>query len=263
MNDPIAVAVSILAFVVSLVSTFLTLRLQSKSGTEAALDQLGEITQKIIDTLSERSELESLDPHRRDVSYYSKLSSLNYKLSLLARQADYLIELESPIVSDVQYCLIALGLAQIGDVDTAQKYWELGIAKSPSDFYRIVNLRGYASFLFIQGNCEAGAVQYQNALKIWNDDQDFHKYHNGYTYQMWFVSEMQTRGMSPQANQYYERAKQLFESISNPGGRMSALEALEMARSSLMMGYSVPPTSAPLTSPMQPPNNPGANPKAN
>ncbi len=252
MNDPAALLVSVFALTLSIISTIVSIRLQTRSSQQTALDQLGVLTQNLIDVMSEKNDLSNTDPSQRDMRFWSKLYALNYKLALLARQADYLIQQESNIVSDVQYSLIGIGLAQSGDALNAEKYWQKAVSTAREPYYKIINLRGYADFLFAQGQFEAGGARYQEALNIWGSDTDFNKYTNGYTYQMWFVSYAQVLGFGSEAQQYYERARQLFSNISSDNTRLSALNALETARQALMAGMPTP-TSTGTMSPISPP----------
>ena len=254
MNDPAALLVSVIALALSIVSTIVSIRLQTRSSQQTALDQLGVLTQKLIDVMGEKNDLSNTSPAQRDMLFWSKFYALNYKLALLARQADYLIQQELNIVSDVQYSLIGTGLAQSGDALNAEKYWQKAVESAREPYYKIINLRGYADFLFTQGQFEAGGVRYQEALNIWSSDTDFRKYTNGYTYQMWFVSYAQVLGFGSEAQQYYERARQLFTNISGTNQRLSALNALETARQALMAGMPTPTSTGtmPPISPQQP-----------
>ncbi len=119
-------------------------------------------------------------------------------------------------------------MSKIGQA-SSDTFWQRAIKAAPSDFYRIINTRGYADFLFRQGRHEQGRRSYQQALDILNNDTDFNKSVNGYTYQMWMVSEAAHR-FNEEAETYYTRAKRLLDSVSHPVMKQNDLNRLEKAR---------------------------------
>jgi tetratricopeptide (TPR) repeat protein len=231
MDTPWTLILSASALLLSLVSTVLTLRLQIRSTRNTIHDQLGELTQELINVIAENSIIWSQEPSKRDALFYSKTSNISYKLSALARQAVYLMNQDSMLVSDLQYSIVANALSIVGDFPLAESLWKKAIDESPNEYYKIINKRSFANFQFNQGRHEAGRKQYEEALQIWDNSTDFNKFTNGYSYQMWLVSEISSFSAANNESEiYYKRAKSLFESISNVAMRNHALSGLENAR---------------------------------
>ena len=133
------------------------------------------------------------------------------------------------MVTDVDYVAIAQGLTLVGDNVLADTYMQNAISKSPSNFYRIINLRGYADFLFRQGRHEFAREKYQEAVKIFDNDTDFNKATNGYTYQMWMNSEFYS-GFSSESESHYQRALGIYNSISNQMIKIYNINSIGQAR---------------------------------
>jgi len=117
----------------------------------------------------------------------------------------------------------------VGDNVLADTYMQNAISVSPSDFYRIINLRGYADFLFRQGRHEPAREKYQEALGILDNDTDFNKATNGYTYQMWMMSEFYN-GFPAESDAHYQRAIGIFNSISNQYTKAQSISNIRQAK---------------------------------
>lgn len=230
-KDYITLTISALAFIVSVISTLIAMSRQKGQMRTGIREQLSSIVQELITTLAENSVLQSEPMNNRDVLFYSKSSSFSHKLSSLARQASALIELEPTIAFDVELSAVAQALNIVGDIPQADKFFQQAIKASPSDFYKIINLRMYADFLFRQGKHQPGRKIFEDALGIFDNDSDFNKATNGYTYQMWFVSEVwNIPSPHGQAEECYKNARGLIESISATTYRVNFLQSLESAR---------------------------------
>lgn len=209
-NDTLTLILSCLALLVSVISAVISYR---QARTESR-DQLNTLIQEIVRTQSERHD-----------------SMTMTKIAFLARQAAAIIEEEPAILTDVDYSVTANAFAFLGDSPRAHDYWQKSVTHSPTEFYRVVNQRGFASFLLWQGKHEQGRKLYQEALGVFDSVSDSNKYINGFTYQMWFNSEAWSFSLaSAKAQACYNEAKNLFGSISSPHMRGKALQDLEMAR---------------------------------
>jgi tetratricopeptide (TPR) repeat protein len=251
MKDYIAIALSSLALILSLVSTVVAIRRQKTQMRTTIRDQLSSIVQELITTLVENRILQSEEVAKRDALFYGKSSAFSLKLSSLARQASALVAEEPNIVFDVEFAVIAQALDVVGDIPEADRNWQAAVAASPSDYYKIVNKRGYADFLFRQGRHQPGRKQYEESLGILDNNSDFNKWTNGYSYQMWFVSEvMNIPAPHGRAEDCYKNAVGLYELISSPIAKANCLRSLEAAR----LGFASPaapasPTPSNVTAP--------------
>lgn len=240
-KDYITLAISIVALGLSLISAVISTRGQSTQLRTTIRDQLASIVQEIITTLAENRLLQSEDVAKRDALFYSKSSAFSFKLSSLARQAAALIEYDEEIGFDVEFAAIAQAFDVVSDIPRAEGFWQNAVGASPSDYYRIINRRGYADFLFRQGRHSDGRTQYEEALAILDNDSDFNKWTNGYTYQMWFISEFWNIPLAhSRSEECFREAQRLYLLID------SALIKANSMQSLLAAQFALPSAEAPL-----------------
>jgi tetratricopeptide (TPR) repeat protein len=250
-KDYFTLAISGLALTVSLISAVVATRRQKTQMRTTVRDQLSSIVQELITTLAENRILQTEVLAKRDALFYSKTSSFSLKLSSLARQASALIEQDRDIVFDIEFAVLAQALDVVGDIPEADRYWQAAVAVSRSDYYKIVNKRGYADFVFRYGRHQPGRKEYEEALTILDNDSDFNKWTNGYTYQMWFTSEVwNIPAPHGRAEECYRDAKGLYESISSPVVKANCIQALEAARLA-SPSAPAPPTPSNITAPVR------------
>jgi tetratricopeptide (TPR) repeat protein len=150
--------------------------------------------------------------------------------------------MQPDVAFDVEMIAVATALATMGDIPLAESYFKKAIDKSPTDYYKVVNLGQYASFLFQQSRFAEGRGIYRDSLVLLDNGTDFNKWANGTTYQSWFVNEVwNVPGANNEANEYYNKARDFFQSISSAGKRESAIHDLEMARASSPLGDNARP----------------------
>jgi len=229
MNEKITVGISVLALVLSVTSATISFQLQKADSQRTAREQLSNTVTELIDLNAKNATFWSTPEEQRDNLYYQQLSIISQKAASFSRQAVYLANSNPSIVTDVEYVTIAQGLVIVGDNLLAESYWRKAVEASPSNFYKVINLRGYADFLFRQGNQELAREKYREALKIFNNDTDYNKATNGYTYQMWMNNEFQS-GFPQEAEKLFKRAKILYESISNLFAKNHGLANLHQAK---------------------------------
>jgi tetratricopeptide (TPR) repeat protein len=184
---------------------------------------------ELIKLNAENNAMWFVPAERRDLLYYQKLGTISQTSASLSRQAVYLVEQDIDLVNDVEFAIIAQGLFIAGDQLQAEAFYEKAIKASPSPYYKVLNTRAYAGFLFHQGKYQMGRNTFQQALEILSDDSEFTKYTNGFTYQMWMVSEFNSH-FGEEAERYFNQAKRLFEKVSSPVFRESVIRGLEKAR---------------------------------
>ena len=146
----------------------------------------------------------------------------------------------------MEYAVVAQAFMVVGDTPEADQHWRRAVASSPTPYYTLINKRAYADFLFRQGMHEQGRKLFAEALSILPNDSDFNKGSNGYTYQMWFVSEV-CNIPSPhgKAEECHRQAQGLYESISAADYRRNCLNGLEAARAKLLPPLPVPTATPP------------------
>ena len=239
IKDIFTITLSSVALILSLVSTALTLKLKKYEMQRTARSQINSVISELISTIAENRRFFYISHDKRDSDYYQSLSMIYQKNNSLARQVLYLVKQEPDLVTDIEYAITAQALTVSGDNISAEFFWKKSIEKPPSKFYKAINKRGYADFLFITGNHELGRREYGEALLILEDNTDFNKSTNISTLQMWFVNEMQIFNFD-EAERWYRRAKALCESISNPILKKNMSTALEQARKDVSPSPGVP-----------------------
>ena len=232
MKDKITIAVSVLALVFSFASATISFQLQKGDSQRTAKELLSKTVAELIDLNTKTATLWFTPEDHRNTLYYQQVSIMSQKAASLTRQALYIANNNPNIVTDVDFATIAQGLVIVGDNLLADNYWRKAVETSPTNFYKVVNLRGYADFLFRQGSHELARESYQKSLKVFKTDTDYNKATNGYTYQMWMNSELQN-GLYQEAKNHFDRAKGLYESISNPDMKMRNLESLNQAMNAI------------------------------
>lgn len=229
MENKLSTILSAAALIVSIISATIAFQLQRSDSQRTARDQLSKTVTELINLNMKNRSAWNTAPKNRDATYYQEVSSIPQMAASITRQAVFLVNSGPEIVTDVDYVAIAQGLMIVGDNVLADTYMQNAIRKSPSDFYRIINLRGYADFLFGQGKHELAREKYHEALKVFNNDTDFNKMTNGYTYQMWMNSEFYN-GFPAEAELQYQRALNAYNSISNRTIKASNLNNLSQVR---------------------------------
>jgi len=189
-------------------------------------DQLSGIVQELIKLLNENEEHQSTPPTAQDSNFFRRSVSIQQTLTALSRQALALIKLAPEVVFDVEFSCVALALEVVGDFPEAERYSKEAVKSSPSDYYRITNLRTYGAFLLRQGEHERGRKLFQEALSIWGNTTDFSKLMNGYTYQFWGRAEWWCSPGRGRADECFRQAKEIYETISADEMRAQALRNL-------------------------------------
>ncbi|HEX6639783.1 MAG TPA: hypothetical protein VF215_01655 [Thermoanaerobaculia bacterium] len=225
------IVISACALVLSLTSTIFTLRQKRDEMLRTWRDQLTKTISEIVKVDAEISALWLVEQSARDERHFQKSSILTQQITSLVRQAIFLAAKDQKHVADVEYVCIARALVYSGDLPAAKDYWQRAVAASPSAYYRAINTRAFADYLFANGRHEEARTRYREALSLLDGTSDFVRNVNIYTYQMWMVSEAANLPAPYNgADECYRNAKGLAESMTSAMMRENALQALEQAR---------------------------------
>ena len=228
MREKITIILSVLAVIISLVSVAVAIQQNESSNDRTVRDQLTSTVTELIKLNAANARLLATPPEEQNPFFFQESSTNSQIAAPITRQSVFLVEKHPNIATDVDYVAIAQGLMIVGDNELADRYMLTATEKSPSDFYKIINLRGYADFLFRQGKHESGRNAYQKSLEIFDNDTDFNKLTNAYTYQMWMVSEA-WNGFPQEAERHYQRASNLANSISSKTRNSNVIRQIEQA----------------------------------
>lgn len=143
----------------------------------------------------------------------------------LADHAEYLAKQIPTLVSDIDYNVLAVAFDAIGDYEKAQVHWESCVRSSVSDPIRAMNLRGFARFLFFQGNTQLGRKKYAESLEIDLPDTDNVRRLRADTYALWARVEMEF-GYAEEARRLASQARSTAQRIGHSGMREEFLDSL-------------------------------------
>ena len=209
-----------------MISTVIGFSRQKTQMRTTVRDQLSGVVQELNKVLFENQELQTTLPMQQDSRFFRRSASIQESLATLCRQATALIELAPEIVFDIEFSVLARATEVVGDFPEAERYWKEAVKSSPTDYYRIINTRGYGAFSLRQGEHERGRRLFEEALSIWGNTTDFNKFANGYTYQFWGSAEWWNSPGHGRADECFRNAKDIYETISGDAVKAQALRNL-------------------------------------
>ena len=139
--------ISLVALSVSIISMIVGFRRQKTQMQITVRDQLSGIIQEVNKTLVENDDLQNTAANQRNAAFFGRNSSIQRKLATLSRQASALIKQAPEIVFDVEFEVLAQAMEIVGDFPQSDSYWKKAVKISPTDYYKIINKRGYGAFL--------------------------------------------------------------------------------------------------------------------
>lgn len=232
MKETVAITISVLAFLLSLVATIVSLIRSKYEKQRAIKKEITDTLGKIVSTSIENAKLYR-ESAEKDPSYYQSVSSiLNQQNAFLLHQATYLMDEVPTLVTAVEYNTIATATANAGDLVSAEKYYKKAIDVSPDNYYRSLAIRSYAGYLFPQRRFEEARANFSKAITLLKGGDNLVRYTNGLTYQMWAWNELNNGGSPRRAEELFESALNEFNGIDNETIRRMALSGLQAARGS-------------------------------
>jgi tetratricopeptide (TPR) repeat protein len=130
------------------------------------------IRQTLTTALSEIAkinlEIEKLDLEDETKSFQTSkmLDNYNAQRGTLVSDADFLINQNQKIVTDIDCKLMALTYNDLGNNNLSEKYWKKAISLSPTEAQKHSNISSYANYLFSNNEIEKATAQFERALKI-------------------------------------------------------------------------------------------------
>ena len=120
----------------------------------------------------------------------------NSQRRILIAHADFLVTKYYILATEIDCNLLAGAYQNIGDYEKAEIYWAKTIKKSKSNPIKLMNLRGYARFLFFQGKFQLGRSKFDEALKLDLPDTDVYRREISDTYFLWASVEKEFNNYS-------------------------------------------------------------------
>jgi tetratricopeptide (TPR) repeat protein len=115
----------------------------------------------------------------------------NSQRRYLAKHAEFLLGDIPELATDIDHSILAGAFESMQDFDRAELHWRESIDRSPAEGLRAINLRGYARFLFYQGNPQLGRRRWEESLQVQVPDNDSNRRLRADTYALWSVTEKQ------------------------------------------------------------------------
>ena len=193
--------ISIASLTLSIISLVLTYRQKSRQDQFAARKALTDAVAAIAQTNAEFVKYIGLPSELATAAR----RNLNSQRRYLANHAEMLTQEIPNLSTDIDHQLIAGAFEAGGDFSRATYHWTASVEKAPGPFLKAVNLRGFARFLFGQGNCELGRQKYQESLTQDVYDSDRTRYLKAETLILWAIAE-RTYGFDQEAERRRSQA---------------------------------------------------------
>jgi len=255
-KEKIPLALSILAFALSLFATLTTERRAADEKRRTVRNQLTDVLARVTSLQLENAKL--MHEAKDDAFYRQSVNlALGQQNGFLLDQAFYLADQIPALVTTYEFNTIASASFSAGNVLATEKYHLKAIEVAHSDLYKAQATRSYASFLFTQRRFVEGRHQFNKALTLLKGGGDnLTRQTNGITYQMWGWNEQHLALGAQDAKNLYDKARAEFSGIDVEFLRGSLLQALEAVESfnspkpvapNLTLQRDEPQSSAPLS----------------
>lgn len=212
----VSVVVSVLALLFSFGTTYVSYNRTNAQDIQSLRSELRGVLQRLASLPKENFEMAK--KYQDDPDGSGLLSSLTaQENSLLVRQAAEMAR-KLPVgqVSAIEYFSIASALRDSYDIDGAMEFQRLAFKSSTAFADSLAATRMLADLLFLQGQPEAGRMEYQRALNIFSRYKGYHDYVQKSTHIMtelnWASSEAQS-GFFDLANQHIASAELLVSAL--------------------------------------------------
>ncbi|WP_266363060.1 hypothetical protein [Tellurirhabdus rosea] len=169
LKDYIAIA----ALLISITSLVITLLQKRKENYRTIRKNLSDTLESVAKIAIETTKLRQTNDESDAVVDLRR--AYNTQRRVLIVHADFLVTENDEIVTEIDCNILATALISIGDLERAEHYWSKTIEKSQNDSIKHMNLRGYARFLFLQGQFQLGRSKYEDALRLKLADNDYNR----------------------------------------------------------------------------------------
>src|SRR5262249_34860779 len=137
--------------------------------------QLNDILQKLTDLNTETSKYRALVNTPRGAEYPPNyLSLVNDQRRFLVRQAAFIVQRVSRMVSPYEYLVIAGAFDGIDDTYEAEAFFEQAVRKAANRIERGIAIRARGRYFFARGHLPEAREQYRAAIEVFNGTSDYH-----------------------------------------------------------------------------------------
>jgi hypothetical protein len=175
-KDYILISISISALTLSLISLVVTLVQKNKETKRAIRKTLTDTLESISKINIETTKLKSsMDIDNNSENIITLRRYYNSQRRILIAHADFLVMRYDKLATEIDCNILAGAYATIGDQDNAEYFWQKTIDKSISPPIRLMNLRGFGTFLFYNDKDELGRKFFDEALTLDLTENDENK----------------------------------------------------------------------------------------
>lgn len=261
-KDKLTLGIAVLAFLVSAVSTAITIVRGRREKQRAIRNDITNVLSQIVENSLENARLFN-ESQGQFTPFYQRASAiLNQRNNFLLHQGVYLSEQLPELVTAVEYNTLAVAHADSGDLLRAESYYEKAIVASRDDYYRSIATRSLAVFLFQQHRLAEARRNFEFAIGLLLDRDQAH-YAKGITYQTWGLCERDIANEVDRAKYCFYQAEKQFAAIENVMARNNCLTALQAAKTGVPIGPPGATNADPRVgsgSPLTPPSASGQSP---
>ncbi len=172
-KDYIIISLSGCALTISLVSLIITLIQKNKETKRTIRKTLTDTLEGISKIGIETTKLRAT----KDIDFNSEPNILlrrnyNSQRRILIAHADFLIQRYDKLSTEIDCNILAGAYSTIGDQEKAEFFWKKSIDKSISKPIKLMNLRGFGSFLFNNEKEELARKYFNEGLLLPLSDND-------------------------------------------------------------------------------------------
>jgi tetratricopeptide (TPR) repeat protein len=228
IKDYISIALSFAAFCFAIASFFVSYRQRGseneRSSRKALTDVVAELSK--VNLAQAQIDLDHPGSTRPEIIAFKR----NYtsQRRYLAYHGDFLCQQIPDLINDIDAVAIASAFDSAGDLDRAERYFNVAVEKSPSNALRATNLRAIARFSFSQGQAAQGRALYEQALQQSLPDTDGFRRFTADTFMIWARVE-KDNGFGAESVRVTERAISAANRIGNANSRNDMLKAIAEA----------------------------------
>ncbi|UPT66510.1 MAG: hypothetical protein M0D57_18950 [Sphingobacteriales bacterium JAD_PAG50586_3] len=225
-KDYILIVISSTALIISITSLIITLVQKNKEVKRT-------IRKTLSDTLEGIARINIEVTKSRGEDFNSEKNILlrrnyNTQRHILIAHADTLVQNYDSIVKEIDCKILAEAHSSIGDYDAAKIYWEKATHKSQSGSIKMMTLRGYAMFLFGNGEVEEGRKIFNEAINIKLKDTDENKIILADTYLM--LCDMEKGIDTDNFESSLLKAMEIWHSIKNKNTKEDIYARINLRR---------------------------------
>src|ERR1700752_2743671 len=166
-KDYILISISVCALTLSLISLIVTLVQKNKETKRTIRKTLTDTLENISKINIETTKLRTSKENDNDSEDSITLRRVyNSQRRVLIAHADFLILRYDKLATEIDCNILAGAYATIGDQDKAEYFWKKTVDKSISLPIKVMNLRGFGTFLFSHGKENQARNVFNQALSL-------------------------------------------------------------------------------------------------